>query len=100
MSNEVANSRMQSDRQLSDPAACYGTPEALLKDAALTKEQKVAALRSWAYDAVEVDVALEEGMRDGDAGMLQRILLALDTLGEHVDVEHVAPSKQHGLPRD
>lgn len=27
-------------------------------------------------------------------------LLSDSAVGEHVDVEHVAPSKQHGLSRD
>jgi len=81
-----------------NPAAHFGTPEILLADGSLTREQKIAALRSWAYDAAEVGVAVEEGMRGGNNDLLQQILLALAALGENVDIEHVGPSKQHGLP--
>lgn len=97
MPNETASGCTQADGRLSDPAAYYATPEALLNEIALTKEQKVAALRCWAYDAAEINVAVEEGMRNGETGILRRILLALEALGYHVDVERVGPSKQHGL---
>jgi hypothetical protein len=100
MAKEAGRGCAQADGRLSDPAEHYATPEALLDDDALTRGQKIEALRCWAYDAAEVCVAVEEGMRDGETGILRRILLALQALGDHVDVEHVGPSKQHGLPPD
>lgn len=98
MSNETATGYAQGDARLSNPAAYYATPEALLNDTALTRQQMIDALRCWADDEADVCVAVEEGMRNGETGMLRRILLSLDALGEHVDIEHVGPSKQHGLP--
>lgn len=88
---------LPADAQTKNPSASFDAPEQLLNDAALTIDQKIRLLRSWAYDASEMGVALEEGMRGGDEGLLRRILLALAALGETLDVEHVGPSKQHGL---
>lgn len=95
---ETASCGEQTDDRLTNPAAHFATPEALLDDSSLSREQKIAALRCWAYDAAESCVAVEEGMRDGETDLLRRVLLALGGLGERVDVEHVGPSKQHGLP--
>jgi hypothetical protein len=44
-------------------------------------------------------VATEEGMKDGDTDLLSRILRSLDRVTDGYDVEHVAPTKQHGLPK-
>jgi hypothetical protein len=80
---------------VSDPASAYAGPEELLADARLSEDQKVAALRQWAYDVREIEVAEEEGMGDHDGDILRRIQIALAGLGHPVDVEHVASSKQH-----
>lgn len=58
---------------LSDPSGVFDTPEAILEDAELTREQKIEVLR--------------------------RIMIALGTLTSPIDVDHTPPSKQHGLPR-
>lgn len=86
-------------RALQDPQAVFGTPESLFDHNMLTKQEKIEILRRWEYDASENCVAVEEGMPDGDDGLLQRILRALKQVTEGFDVEQVSPSKQHGLPR-
>ena len=86
------------ERALVDPSAVFATPEAVLGHAKLSAEQKIEILRRWAYDATEVAVAVEEGMRGEDNGLLRRILLALEQLGGGVDPEHTGPTKQDGLP--
>jgi hypothetical protein len=87
------------DQALLDPGSVFATPEALLLHDGLTKQQKIEILRRWEYDASETCVAVEEGMPDGESDLLRRILLALDQLTGGIDVEHVGPTKQHGIPR-
>jgi hypothetical protein len=84
-----------------NPSSVFRTPEDVLTNVALTSDQKVEILRRWEYDAAEVSVAVEEGMPgdDDDAGLLRRILLALDELTGGIDTERSGPSKQHGLDR-
>ena len=81
-----------------NPAAVFGEPEAVLKSAAFTVDQKVEILRRWEYDASEEAVAEEEGMPQGGDSLLARIFLCLDALTGGLDVEKVGPSKQHGIP--
>ncbi len=81
---------------LLDPAGAYHSPQALLDDDSLEKDQKIAVLRRWAYDANELAVAEEEGMGGGEDSMLQRVLDALHSLGAAPDIEHSPPTKQRG----
>lgn len=85
------------DRALFDPASVFANPEAVVDHPDLSMQQKVAVLRSWQYDAAEVEVAEEEGMRGPGSDLLQRIILALARLNHGRDVEFVTVSKQHGL---
>ena len=63
-----------------DPASFFATPEAVLQSKQFTKEQKIAILQSWAYDARELEVADEENMAGGERDLMERILLALHQL--------------------
>jgi len=83
------------DQAILNPAAAFAEPEAIVDYPQLTTDQKISALRQWAYDAREIEVAEEEGMVGGNEDLLQRILIALDRLGYPIDAEHTAPSKQH-----
>lgn len=87
------------DQALLDPASVFDTPEALLLNPDLSREQKIEVLRRWEYDASEISVAVEEGMPDGDGDLLQRILHALGELSAAIDGEKTGPTKQHGIPR-
>lgn len=93
-----SNDAPSADRRISNPAACFASPEELLASTEIAKEEKIAALRNWAYDAAEMCVAVEEGMRGGNGDLLRRVLIALEALGEKIEVEHAGPTKQHGLP--
>jgi len=86
------------DMALSDPGSVFATPEALLRHESLSKQQKIEILRRWEYDASETCVAVEEGMPGDETDLLRRVLLALDQLTGAIDVEHVGPTKQHGIP--
>lgn len=87
------------DQALLDPGSVFATPEELLAQDDLSQQQKIEILRRWEYDASEIAVAEEEGMPGENGDLLHRILLALNQLTGGVDVEHVGPSKQHGIPR-
>jgi outer membrane lipoprotein SlyB len=78
----VAASPQASDleRALLDPTAVFKGPEQVLQRDDLSGEQKAAILRRWAYDARELEVAEDEGMREGEPDVLDRILQALAAL--------------------
>jgi hypothetical protein len=63
-----------------DPTAVCKLPEDALKREDLSDEQKAAILRRCAYDARELEVAEDEGMRDGEPDLLDRVLRALEKL--------------------
>jgi len=81
------------------PASVFASPEEVLEHGEFTCEQKIEILRRWQNDAVELDVAVEEGMPGEDDPLLRRIMLALGTLTGPIDMEHLGPTKQHGLPQ-
>ena len=84
---------------LADPASVFARPEDVIARGDLTVAEKQAVLRSWAYDADELSVAEEEGMRGGQPTLLRCILLALDELGVEIDTERTPPTKQGGIAR-
>ena len=63
----------------------------------LSNDQKIEILLRWENAALHEDVAVEEGMPDGDSDLVRRILVALGTLNAPIDVEHTGLSKQHGV---
>lgn len=85
------------EQAMLDPGSVFATPEEVAAHAGLSRPQKIEILRRWEYDASAVCVAVEEGMPDGNADLVHRILILLERLGAAVDVEHVGPSKQHGI---
>jgi hypothetical protein len=87
------------ERAMEAPASVFASPEDVLEHPELTDAQKIEILRRWQYDAVELDVAVEEGMPGDDDPLLRRIMLALGQLTGPIDLEHLGPNKQHGLPR-
>ena len=87
------------EQALLDPGSVFDTPEALLLDGSLSRQQKTEILRRWAYDASESSVAVEEGMPDDGSDLLRRVLLGLNQLTGGVDVEKGGPTKHHGIPR-
>lgn len=68
-------------RALLDPADVYASPEDVLIDATLTRDQKVEVLRRWAYGAEEVQQAESEGMPVVSGALLDQILAMLHRLG-------------------
>jgi hypothetical protein len=68
------------ERALLDPTAVFRVPEQVLLRDDLSREQKAAILRCWVYDARELEIAEDEGMRNGEPDLLDRVLRALDQL--------------------
>lgn len=68
----------------------------MLNDATLSREEKIALLKQWEYDARELEVAEEENMGGGAADMLERILRALEKLTPGDTHKIDAPNKQGG----
>lgn len=65
-------------KMLDDPSASFKTPEAVLDDNRLSREQKIQVLKQWAYDVREMEVAEGENMRgDSSSLILHQILLVL-----------------------
>ncbi len=81
-----------------DPTGIFRDPEEVVQNKGLTRAQKVEILRLWEFDALELQVAEEEGMGSGQpSGMLDRVLRALHSLKTGPDIEHSPPTKQGGI---
>jgi hypothetical protein len=78
-------SQKKLDQALLDPTSVYALPQDVVKDASLTREQKIQILHRWEYDARELQIAEEENMpdltREQRSSMLSRVLDALHELG-------------------
>jgi CBS domain-containing protein len=84
---------------LLDPAAVFGSPAEVERDATLDREEKLAILKSWEEDARELAVAEEENMGGGEPSRLEEVVAArvrLTGTGE----ESAAAHKQGGPSRD
>lgn len=89
--------KLDYEKALLDPASVFKTPEEVLEQADLSKEQKIEILRRWEYDASEVAVAEEEGMVGGPPLMLRRVLLTLEQLTGGIGEGHPPPTKHDGV---
>lgn len=84
------------EQALRDPPSVFGNPDAVLSSKELTQDEKIRVLRSWAYDASELDVAEEEGMCGPEDSVLQRVLQLLAELTHHEAPAGSTPTKQNG----
>ncbi len=80
-----------------NPGSVFASPEEVMSAPDLEVAEKIRVLRSWEYDAAELAVAEEEGMRGSSNGLLRRILLLLAELNDGDDNDSVAPTKHHGV---
>ncbi len=82
-------------KALVDPASVFSNPMAVVDEDRLSSERKIEILRHWAYDALEMQVADEEGFpARKPAHLLDSVLSALHRLGAAPDIEHSPPTKQ------
>jgi hypothetical protein len=63
-----------------NPSRFYRGPQALADDKALTEEQKLSLLESWAADEERLLVATEENMGGGESSRLDEVLAVLGRL--------------------
>ncbi len=75
------------DEVVSDPAAFYETPEAVVDDGALNRAQRLRLLGEWAQDLIDRQVAENEGMAPetpaagaADAQLLRRVNAAIEVV--------------------
>ena len=72
---------------LLDPARYFASPQAVLDADSLTREQRIEILRRWHHDALELQVAEEEGMTGGERNWVRETAVALTDLGVGVNPE-------------
>jgi hypothetical protein len=84
------------EKALLDPGLVFKTPQELLANNELSREQKIEILRRWEYDVRQLQVAAEESMEGPQPVTLEAVLQALRAIGAAADPERSAPTKQGG----
>ena len=84
------------EKALLDPGLVFKTPQELLANDELSREQKIEILRRWEYDARQLQVAEEESMEGPQPVTLEAVLQALRAIGATSDPDRSAPTKQGG----
>jgi hypothetical protein len=84
------------EKALLDPGSVFKTPQELLANNELSREQKIEILRRWEYDVRQLQVAEEESMEGPQPVTLEAVLRALRAIGAAADPERSAPTKQGG----
>jgi hypothetical protein len=82
---------------LVDPASVFSSPQAVLLNQELTRDQRVIILKRWESDIREIMVAAEENMRGKDViNTFTAIRNALHTLDAKINLEDRPPTKAGG----
>ena len=84
------------EKAVLDPGLVFRTPDDVLTEKDLSRDQKIQILHRWEYDVRELQVAEEEGMEGPQPVSLADVLRALRSLGAPEDTERSAPTKQGG----
>ena len=93
------------DNLVSDVSKHFATPDALIGEDSLTREQKLSLLRQWEYDLHLLQVATEENMT-GDAApganaeKLRQVHAAAETLGAKLDPEAGGAAKTGAIIKE
>jgi hypothetical protein len=83
------------EKALLDPSLIFKNPDDVIRNAELSRGQKIQILQRWEYDVRELQVAEEESMRGPQSVTLDTVLKALRALGAE-NRERSAPTKQGG----
>ncbi len=82
------------NKAMLDPTMVFKDPKDVVANVELTRDQKIEILRSWEYDARQLEVAEEEaGMAVRQPDMFDRVVQALHMLDVDRDTEHTPPTK-------
>jgi hypothetical protein len=84
------------EKALLDPGLIFKTPQDLLANDELSRQQKIEILRCWEYDVRQLQVAEEESMEGPQPVTVDAVLRALRAIGATADSERCAPKKQGG----
>ena len=76
-----------------NPATVFNSPQEVVSNQELSRDQKIEILRQWEQDARLMEVAEEENMPGPESKLLQPIRDALHALNYWPDTEHSSPSK-------
>lgn len=87
---------MDIEKAMLNPGSVFASPDEVVRDQSIPREQKIKILKRWAYDARELEVAEEENMCGGPPSMLGEVLNAMHCLDTDIDTEHSPPTKQGG----
>lgn len=71
---------MDFKERLTDPSGAYGSPQEVLEDSELSKDQKIKLLEQWRYDQLELEVADQENMQGEKPNKLGEINSLLSEL--------------------
>jgi hypothetical protein len=82
------------EKALLDPGLVFKTPQELLANDELSRQQKIEILRRWEYDVRQLQVAEEESMEGPQPVTLEAVLQALRAISAPADPERSAPTKQ------
>jgi len=90
--------RQDFDKLVGDVSKHFATPEALLAEDDLSRDQKLALLRQWEYDLHLLQVATEENMTGdappgANAEKLRAVHAAAEKLGATLDPEGSGAAK-------
>jgi hypothetical protein len=93
------------DKLVADVSQHFSTPEALLADERLTRDQKLALLRQWEYDLNLLQVATEENMTSdsspgANAEQLREVHAAAEKLGAKLGTEDCGSAKTGAIIKD
>ena len=83
----MANVDTDVDAKKLNPSSAYNHPEEVLNDANLSRDEKIAILREWHYDAMRLQESEAENMSGGEPDRLRAVSNALLKLG-------VSPAKE------
>jgi len=92
------------DRALVNPAAIFRSPEEVVRHPLMTLGCKREILWRWAWDEYLLDLALADGMPEGEPSRLAEVKMALRLLGEDWSPDPAAPAsrtvcyQQDGFP--
>jgi len=77
----MTNTDSDVDAKKQNPSAAYNDPADVLNDKDLSRDEKIAILREWYYDALRLQESEGENMSGGEPDRLRSVSKALLELG-------------------